>query len=240
MAKANKLGIRVVLAALDHVDLRVASIQGGGLRNAIPRESKTTLVCAQEDLAALESALTESRNTLNAEHATTDPDLIVEWNAAALPGHVMGEEDQYALLLAIQTCPVGIHRMSPDIAGLVQTSNNLARVDVKDGQVEIQCLNRSSVDSEKDDHARIEAAFARQDSRLSEVVPTRDGPPTLPARPWPCAATCTKSATTRHHGCLLATPAWNAASSAPTTPTWTWCRLAPTSEARTAPTNAFK
>ena len=73
----------------------------------------------------------------------------------------MGEEDQYALLLAIQTCPVGIHRMSPDIAGLVQTSNNLARVDVKDGQVEIQCLNRSSVDSEKDDHARsIEAAFA--------------------------------------------------------------------------------
>ena len=118
-------------------------------------------MCAQEDLAALESALTESRDTLNAEYATTDPDLTVEWTSAALPSHVMGEEDQYALLLAIQTCPVGIHRMSPDIAGLVQTSNNLARVDVKDGQVEIQCLNRSSVDSEKDDHARsIEAAFA--------------------------------------------------------------------------------
>ena len=118
-------------------------------------------MCAQEDLAALESALTESRDTLNAEYATTDPDLTVEWASAALPSHVMGEEDQYALLLAIQTCPVGIHRMSPDIAGLVQTSNNLARVDVKDGQVEIQCLNRSSVDSEKDDHARsIEAAFA--------------------------------------------------------------------------------
>ena len=161
LANANKLGNRVVLEALDHVDLRVASIQGGGLRNAIPRESKTTLVCAQEDLAALESALTESRDTLSAEYATTDPDLTVEWTSVALPSHVMGEEDQYALLLAIQTCPVGIHRMSPDIAGLVQTSNNLARVDVQDGQVEIQCLNRSSVDSEKDDHARsIEAAFA--------------------------------------------------------------------------------
>ena len=161
MANANKLGNRVVLEALDHVDLRVASIQGGGLRNAIPRESKTTLVCAQEDLAALEAALTESRDTLKAEYATTDPDLTVEWNSVALPSRVMGEEDQYALLLAIQTCPVGIHRMSPDIPGLVQTSNNLARVNVEDGQVEIQCLNRSSVDSEKDDHARsIEAAFA--------------------------------------------------------------------------------
>lgn len=161
LANANKLGNRVVLEALDHVDLRVASIQGGGLRNAIPRESKITLVCAQQDLSALETALTESRDTLKAEYATTDRDLTVEWSSSALPSHVMGEEDQYALLLAIQTCPVGIHRMSPDIPGLVQTSNNLARVDVQGGQVEIQCLNRSSVDSEKDDHARsIEAAFA--------------------------------------------------------------------------------
>ena len=98
---------------------------------------------------------------LNAEYATTDPDLVLEWSDVAVPDHVMGEDDQYALLLAIQTCPVGIHRMSPDIPGLVQTSNNLARVSVANGQVDIQCLNRSSVDSEKDDHARsIEAAFA--------------------------------------------------------------------------------
>ena len=161
LANANKLGNRVVLEALDHVDLRVAQIKGGGLRNAIPRESRTVVVCAKSDLDPLAQALAQTAERLRAEHGTTDPDLVVEWNPVDLPSHVMGEEDQYALLLALQACPVGIHRMSPDIEGLVQTSNNLARVDVKGGEVEIQCLNRSSVDSEKDDHARgIEAAFA--------------------------------------------------------------------------------
>ena len=161
LANANKLMNRVLLEALDHVDLRVAEMQGGGLRNAIPRESRTTIVFAESDRDALTAALAASGEVLNAEYATTDPDLVLEWSDVALPDHVMGEDDQYALLLAIQTCPVGIHRMSPDIEGLVQTSNNLARVAVAGGEVEIQCLNRSSVDSEKDDHARsIEAAFA--------------------------------------------------------------------------------
>ena len=161
LANANKLMNRVLLEALDHVDLRVAEIHGGGLRNAIPRESRSVVVLAQSDLDALRSTSESSNDILKAEYATTDPDLVLEWAAADLPSHVMGEDDQYALLLSIQTCPVGIHRMSPDIEGLVQTSNNLARVAVANGEVEIQCLNRSSVDSEKDDHARsIEAAFA--------------------------------------------------------------------------------
>ena len=51
-------------------------------------------------------------------------------------------------------CPNGIYRMSPDIDDLVQTSNNLARVKVADGQYRVQCLTRGSVDSEKMDLAR--------------------------------------------------------------------------------------
>ena len=161
LANANKLMNRILLEALDHVDLRVSEIHGGGLRNAIPRESKSVVVLAQSDIGALKASLQASNNTLKSEYATTDPDLVLEWSDADLPSHVMGEDDQYALLMSVQTCPVGIHRMSPDIEGLVQTSNNLARVAVANGEVEIQCLNRSSVDSEKDDHARsIEAAFA--------------------------------------------------------------------------------
>src|SRR5690606_4708483 len=57
------------------------------------------------------------------------------------------------LLRAIYACPNGIYRMSPEIEGLVQTSNNLARVLVKDGVFTIQCLTRSAVDSEKLDEA---------------------------------------------------------------------------------------
>jgi dipeptidase D len=62
-------------------------------------------------------------------------------------------ELQKALLGAIYGCPCGIYRMSPDIEDLVQTSNNLARVLVADGQITIGCLTRSSVNSERDDLA---------------------------------------------------------------------------------------
>lgn len=72
----------------------------------------------------------------------------------------MSADFQYKLLRSIYACPFGIYRMSSDIAGLVQTSNNVARVIVKDGAYQIQCLTRSSVDSEKLDlqHA-ITSAF---------------------------------------------------------------------------------
>ena len=56
---------------------------------------------------------------------------------------------------AIYACPVGIYRMSPDMEDLVQTSNNLARVLVRDGKYEVQCLTRSSVDTEKMDEANM-------------------------------------------------------------------------------------
>lgn len=60
---------------------------------------------------------------------------------------------QHSFLRAIYAIPNGIYRMSPDIEDLVQTSNNLARVVVKDGRYEVLCLTRSSVDSEKNDLA---------------------------------------------------------------------------------------
>ena len=96
------------------------------------------------------------------EHSTTDPDLTWElMENAEQVTEVMSEEEHELLLLAIQACPVGIHRLSPEIEGLVQTSNNLAQVEVGNGLVSLRCLCRSSVDSEKDDHARsIASAFA--------------------------------------------------------------------------------
>jgi len=69
------------------------------------------------------------------------------------PAMVMEADEQINMLRAIYACPVGIYRMSPDIEGLVQTSNNLARVLIENGTYSIQCLTRSSVDSEKVDEA---------------------------------------------------------------------------------------
>ena len=77
LANANKLMNRVLLEALDSVDLRVSSIRGGGLRNAIPRESTSVVVLAAQDLAAFEESLQHSAQLLGEEYALTDPDLVL-------------------------------------------------------------------------------------------------------------------------------------------------------------------
>lgn len=162
IANANKLMNRLLLVAYDAVDFRIETLEGGGLRNAIPRESHCTVIMDASDCEAFAEVCLSEFEKITAEYRTTDPGL--QWSCETFgdaSSEVLPEDVQESLLMAIQACPVGIHRMSPDIPNLVQTSNNLARVEVKDGTITLQCLCRSSVDSEKDDHARsISAAFA--------------------------------------------------------------------------------
>lgn len=161
LANANKVMNRLLLAASDQVDFRISTVNGGGLRNAIPRESTVVLAMSPDDREGFQTALEAYFTGIQAEYATTDPELAIAFEPVEAPLTAMPESMQEALLLAIQACPIGIHRMSPDLADLVQTSNNLARVEIGGGSITIQCLCRSSVDTEKWDHARsIQAAFA--------------------------------------------------------------------------------
>ena len=160
IANANKLINRILLESLESVDIRVSEMDGGGLRNAIPREANALIVVSEQDMLELDTSLNNTAAELKSEYKITDPNLTVIWEREATPKEALPEDVQNALLLALQVVPVGIHRMSSDIDGLVQTSNNLARIEVCSGDVSIKCLNRSSVDSEKWDLARsIEAAF---------------------------------------------------------------------------------
>ncbi|WP_367115503.1 lyase family protein, partial [Marivivens sp.] len=86
---------------------------------------------------------------ITAEHRTTDAGAQVLWTETAVPAEVVSADFKEALISAIYACPNGIYRMSPDIEGLVQTSNNLARVAIENGQLVIMCLTRSAVESEK-------------------------------------------------------------------------------------------
>jgi len=153
-ANANKLINRVLLSAKEKFDLRISVIDGGGLRNAIPRESFAEVVIPAADADAFIALIKEEEKILQAEYKTTDPKLNIAAEKINTPDMVMVAAYQYALLRTIGACPNGIYRMSPEINGLVQTSNNLARVLVKDGGFKILCLTRSSVDSEKMDLAK--------------------------------------------------------------------------------------
>ena len=161
ICNANKMMNRLLLELLSDIDFRIISIQGGGLRNAIPRESQAVIALHAEDETALKTALANHFRSISEEYKSTDPELRASCEKIeSVSEHAMPEDDQLAILMAIQTCPVGIHRMSPDIPNLVQTSNNLARVEISQGKISLQCLCRSSVDSEKIDHANsIASAF---------------------------------------------------------------------------------
>ena len=157
---ANKIMNRLLWNAARAAELSVVEIDGGGLRNAIPRESQAVVVVSTSTAPAFEQSIAASKRAIQQEYATTDADLDVITEPADPPSGVLPKPLQQSLLGTVYACPCGIHRMCPDIEGLVQTSNNLARVLVKDGRVEILCLTRSSVNSERDDLAHaIKANF---------------------------------------------------------------------------------
>lgn len=155
---ANKLLVRI-LNESEKFGIRIQEIDGGGLRNAIPREANAVFFLPNNQKDAFEKFATDYRAILKQEYKTTDPNLELVLNPIdPTQGIIINSDFQNLLLRVLQTTPNGIFRMSPDIDRLVQTSNNLARVLVKDGQFTVQCLTRSSVDTEKDYLANIISA----------------------------------------------------------------------------------
>lgn len=157
---ANKLMNRVLYGAVSSFGLCINRIDGGSLRNAIPRESVALVTVPAAHSDAFQSYLQKTADAIRSEHSGSDPDFAFAASGAALPAEVAAEPFTRALLQAIYACPNGIYRMSPEVPGLVQTSNNVARVQLQDGRFSVQCLSRSAVDSEKADLVRsIESAF---------------------------------------------------------------------------------
>ncbi len=148
---ANKMMNRILLELSKVIDLHLVSIDGGGLRNAIPRESVAVVMVPDADEGSFKMKMTELTNNLQLEYQTTDSDFEVEYFLTDASNTVVSQKWSNAMLRAVYSCPNGIYRMSPDIDDLVQTSNNLARIYVQGNSFEALCLTRSSVDTEKFD-----------------------------------------------------------------------------------------
>jgi len=151
---ANKLMNRLLHHAQKVMALRLATVDGGSLRNAIPRESFATIALPADATTQFSAFIEEWTAVLKKEYGTTDPDLELTVESCATPEKVCTLAFQKQLIASIYACPNGIYRMSPDVDDLVQTSNNLARVLMKDGAYKVLCLTRGSVDSEKIDEAQ--------------------------------------------------------------------------------------
>ena len=141
---ANKIMNRLLRMGRERHGLRLAAIDGGSLRNAIPRESTALVTLPSAEKAAFLDELRALAATIGGELAEADPGLRVEASDAALPATVIEEEVAQRLLDVVEECPNGVHRMSAEMAGLVETSNNLARVYSDGRAVSVECLLRSA------------------------------------------------------------------------------------------------
>lgn len=154
LGNANKIMNRLLFDGFENFGLQIAEISGGSLRNAIPRESVAKVIIAAIYDEAFVFDMQEIINEIKAEFKTMEPNLTIEIvKSDSAPAKVMDLGVQEGLLRAIYAAHNGVYRMSADMADLVETSNNIARVIVKDGEISIQNLTRSSVESSKFDLA---------------------------------------------------------------------------------------
>ena len=157
---ANKIMNRLLWNFNKDYHIGINYVDGGGLRNAIPRESKAVITVKKDKADDVEKMFRKMREEIYNEYRTTDPDINLDLLLVDVPEFVMRGTEVNTLLNAVYACWNGVYRMSPDVEGLTQTSNNLAKVLVKEGDIRIENLTRSSIESEKMDLANtIESAF---------------------------------------------------------------------------------
>ncbi len=154
-ANANKILNRILWFAHKHFGLRLVSVEGGSLRNAIPRESMAVITIPKDKVTAFKKSVEEFQGIFINEYKGVETDLKITVETVAVPARVIDLNTTCNFLNAIYATPNGVIRDSQDMKGLVETSTNLAIIKSENHEIIIQCLLRSSVDSAKDDLERM-------------------------------------------------------------------------------------
>lgn len=149
-------------------DLRISILEGGNLRNAIPREAYSIFTIHEDDVDCMLKDFKEYVQDVKHELRVTEPNLTLELEPVILPEFVVDETTQYDLLNSLYACPHGVIEMSRDIPGLVETSTNLASVKfIQDNQILVCTSQRSSVASSiKDVSYMVESVFRLANSKI--------------------------------------------------------------------------
>jgi dipeptidase D len=161
---------RVLLPLLRYCGAKLIDLEGGTLRNAIPREAFATLYVPEDGIETARALIDKVAADVKKEHAVTDPGMEFifkpyECKEGECCDHgddckYVPEADALRFVRAILACPDGVDRMSDAMPGLVETSNNLAMVRIEKGEFSVITLMRSSVDSAKEFLAtKLESVF---------------------------------------------------------------------------------
>lgn len=149
-ANANKLIFRLLKVAVSSVEARLASINGGSLRNAIPREAFAVVTLPKDNAEALFDLVEEYADIYSFEYKGIENNLLLKAENTELPKTLIPEEIQDNLINAIEACPNGVISMLQDFPGTVESSTNIASVKSTEGCIEVKFLTRSSSETRKE------------------------------------------------------------------------------------------
>ena len=151
----------VLQNVLDRLPAEIAEINGGSAQNAIPREASATVLLDSSREQELKSLVAKCGDEYRTDLGGFDPGLQITLEKADRPGKVMDAADAKQTVALLASLHHGVLAMSPDVAGLVQTSTNLAVITTKGELVEIVTSQRSAIESSKNAAAQMVATVCR-------------------------------------------------------------------------------
>lgn len=170
-SNAIKLLNRLLFEFDKQFSVRIGAINGGSLTNAIPRECTAIIGVEKAAISLLKEAVLFWTALLQKENKESDPKFVIEL-APEKECFVLPDDLQKSLIASIYNCPNGIYRMTPALNNLVQSSNNLAKIKLGNGQYKISCHTRSFLESERTDLVNvIRSSFLAINAKVTEVGP---------------------------------------------------------------------
>jgi len=165
---ANKIMNRLLYKSTEAFGIGVSQITGGSLRNAIPRESFATIVLKAKLKEDFEVKINDWAQDIKNENSFIETKLEIKLDKVEMPAKMMEKTTQDKILRAVYGAHNGVYGMSAAIPNLVETSNNIAKIEVKSGKIRIGCLTRSSVDTAKIDLANsLKSVFELADCKVT-------------------------------------------------------------------------
>lgn len=160
-ANAIKLLFRFLKTAVSEYEARLVCVQGGSLRNAIPREAECVITIPQEGYDDMQQLVDEYEDLFIREYDGIEENISLSMQEVECPKTEMPEDVQDFLIHAVCVCPHGVYRMIPEMPDIVETSNNLSTIAMNGNSVTVLCLTRSSVESRKEELKQmIQSAFS--------------------------------------------------------------------------------
>ncbi len=149
-ANANKEMVRLVRKAIAETGARLASWHGGNMRNAIPFKAEVVVALPADQVEALKALVDKQRAIIEDEYRGIEKNVEFFVEDVENPAELVPQEIQDNLVNAIYACHNGVVRMIPAYPNVVETSSNLAIIDIEAGKAVIKILARSSREDMKE------------------------------------------------------------------------------------------